>query len=292
MNSKVLTLIAAGLVGFGASADVLYWQVGDNAPSTYATAYLSAVDQGGNTYYVSQNQFSTGGSGEAATPGNFANGGRFWKTYTAYNNGDGTRDINPYEMEYNGKRVTVLSGSGGFKLNPFSQDDRVITAALIGTPFDYYVASTNSNQTQSGGRRNTLVSSMSLAQMMSTYSFGVSSRAKMSSDELLDIAGAIQDVFRSRADNGRSDWLPGWDSLMWQEIAANRINDENKTFISTAIDPLSEPLHGVDRKYLYSFWRDCFDNRQQLFLIFVRAEPTSVGGGGMSLSSWWSICTR
>ena len=75
MNSKVLTLIAAGLVGFGASADVLYWQVGDNAPSTYATAYLSAVDQGGNTYYVSQNQFSTGGSGEAATPGNFANGG-------------------------------------------------------------------------------------------------------------------------------------------------------------------------------------------------------------------------
>ena len=218
------------------------------------------------------------------TTGTFANGGRFWKTYTAYNNGDGTRDINPYELEYNGRRVTVLSGTGGFKLNPFSQDDRVITAALVGTPFDYYVASTNSNQTQSGGRKNTLVSSMSLAQMMSTYSFGISSRAKISSDELFDIAGAIQDVFRSRADNGRSDWLPGWDSLMWQEVSASRINDENKTFMDTDIT-LSEPLHGVDRKYLYSFWRDCFDNRQQLFLIFVRAEPSSVGGGGMSRAS-------
>lgn len=219
------------------------------------------------------------------TAGAFANGGRFWKTYTAFDNGDGTADINPYRLVHNGNDVTVLSGGGGFRLNPFSDDDRVITAALIGTPFDYYVASTNDNQTQSGGRRNTLVSSMTLQQMMSTYSFGQSSCAKMSSDELFDIAGVIKDAFRTRADSGYSDWLPGWNSLMWQELAGNRINDENKTFMSTAIDPLSEPLHGVDRKYLYSFWRDCFDNRQQLFLVFVRAEPTSVGGGGMSRAS-------
>ena len=46
------------------------------------------------------------------TTGVFANGGRFWKTYTAYNNGNGTLDINPYELEYNGRRVTVLSGTG------------------------------------------------------------------------------------------------------------------------------------------------------------------------------------
>jgi hypothetical protein len=41
----------------------------------------------------------------------------------------------------------------------------------------------------------------------------------------------------------------------------------------------------VDRKFLYSFWRECFDNRQQLFLIFVRAEPASVGGGSLSRTS-------
>ena len=41
---------------------------------------------------------------------------------------------------------------------------------------------------------------------------------------------------------------------------------------------LDDPLYGVDRKFLYSYWRECFQNRQQLFLVFVRAEPLSVEG--------------
>ena len=219
------------------------------------------------------------------TTGAFANGGRFWKTYTAFNVGDGTIDINPYAIKDSGGNViTVQSGTGVFKLNPFSRDDRVIGAALIGTPFDYYVASTNSNQRQSGGRRNNLAGNISLSQMMSTYSFGNSSLAKMSSDELSDIGAEIKEEFERNASNGNADWISAWNSLMWQEINASRINDENKTFMATDIT-LSEPLHGVDRKYLYSFWRDCFDNRQQLFLIFLRAEPSSVGGGGLSRAS-------
>jgi hypothetical protein len=32
--------------------------------------------------------------------------------------------------------------------------------------------------------------------------------------------------------------------------------------------------------FLHSYWRDCFANRQQLFLIFVRAESTALGGSG------------
>ena len=40
------------------------------------------------------------------------------------------------------------------------------------------------------------------------------------------------------------------------------------------------PLYSVDRKFLYSYWRDCFANKQQLFLIFVRAESTALGGPG------------
>ena len=220
------------------------------------------------------------------TTGVFANGGRFWRTYSAYPVGgiNNTNLKNPYDMQLNGKTVTVLSGTGGFKLNPFSRDDRVITAALIGTPFDYYVASTNSNQVQSGGRRNNLAGNLSLSQMMSTYSFGNSSLAKLSKEELLDIAGEIKDTFEDSANNGDVDWLSAWDDLMWQENVVSRINDENKTFMDAGIT-LQEPLHGVDRKYLYSFWRDCFDNRQQLFLIFVRAEPTSVGGGSLSRAS-------
>ena len=32
--------------------------------------------------------------------------------------------------------------------------------------------------------------------------------------------------------------------------------------------------------FLHSYWRDCFASRQQLFLIFVRAESTALGGNG------------
>ena len=38
-------------------------------------------------------------------------------------------------------------------------------------------------------------------------------------------------------------------------------------------------LHSVDRKFLHGFWRECFAARQQLFLVFVRAEPTMMGSG-------------
>ena len=37
-------------------------------------------------------------------------------------------------------------------------------------------------------------------------------------------------------------------------------------------------MHDVDRKFLYSYWKNCFGNEQQLFLIFVRAEPTVMTG--------------
>ena len=221
----------------------------------------------------------------------FADGDFFWRTYTAYNNGDGTEYINPYKLPKkldDPNPVTVLSGTGGFKLNPFSRDDRVITAALIGTPFDYYVASTNCHQRV---KQNNLVSeeyggSMNLQKMMKTYSFGNGSAvlAWLSQDDLAEIAGEIKDHFEDVTDKGSADWLSAWDSLIWQELGSDKINDENKTFIAADI-LLKEPLHGVDRKYLYSFWRDCFDNRQQLFLIFVRAEPTSVGGGSLSRAS-------
>jgi hypothetical protein len=35
----------------------------------------------------------------------------------------------------------------------------------------------------------------------------------------------------------------------------------------------------VDKKYLYGFWKECFAAKQQLFLVFVRAEPMMMGSG-------------
>ena len=220
--------------------------------------------------------------------GNFANVNRFWRTYSAYPCGSvaGTADRNPYYLrDKTGEEVTVLSGGNLFKLNPFSRDDRVLFAALVGTPFDYYVASTNYNHSQSGAQNNSIAENMSLKNMMDTFSFGKSGVAKLSNSDIKSIAEEIRSGFDDVADSGDADWLSAWeDDLLWQSNDANHVNENNKTFMDSSLQ-LSETLHGVDRKYLYSFWRDCFDNRQQLFLIFVRAEPSSVGGGGMSRAS-------
>ena len=218
-----------------------------------------------------------------------ADGNRFWKTYSAYTVG-GNNPIgrDPYEMRTSTGNTTAganlvrdIFPSASFKINPFSQDDRVISAAFAATPFDWYVASTNCNQQQDGGRwKNTVVGSMTLNKMMTQYSFGQSAVAQMSKDDLDGICDAFITTFRNEAVNGTAsepaDWLAAYNDLGW---SGNGINDGNDTFLGAQLNN-SDILHGVDRKYLYSFWRECFDNRQQLFLIFVRAEPASVGGGG------------
>ena len=201
---------------------------------------------------------------------NFERGINFlWRTYTAYDNGDGYDPI--YALPPNATRIR--SGGTGFKLNPYSDDDRVLFAALVGTPFDYYVASTNTDSQV----KNAKCSNIDLATMMSTYSFGQSAVAKLTDDELSAIGAAIRDTFQNAANNGNANWEAAWEQLMsdsWQEDALKC--DENNKFLG---ETLGTTLHGVDRKFLASFWRECFDNRQQLFLVVVRAEPTSVGGG-------------
>ncbi len=221
----------------------------------------------------------------SASGGSFANGGRFWRTYTAYDNGDGTDPI--YALPYGGNEIRFQAGVGDFKVNPYSDDDRVLSAALVGTPFDYYVASTNNNQRQVGGKKNTFIDTLDLDKSLSQCSFGEAPLAKMSADDLLSIMDNFRSVFGERAKSSDAavvaDWMGGFDKMEWQRLETTQRNDDNKAFMG--IDKLAEadssPLHQVDRKFLYSFWRECFENRQQLFLVFVRAEPMSTSGGSV-----------
>ena len=93
---------------------------------------------------------------------------------------------------------------------------------------------------------------------------------------------AVARLLKEKIRNGvppSAVWQTVWDDL-W---ALNW--DKGSDFFMDATDelfgvPLSEPLYGIDRKFLYSYWRDCFANNQQLFLIFVRAESSALGGPG------------
>ena len=91
MNAKVLIAAVASVVGLAASADVLYWQVNNDAADTYSSAngratyeyaILRATDSNPantaspNQYYVNQNLNTSGGNlGAAVSRDVFASGG-------------------------------------------------------------------------------------------------------------------------------------------------------------------------------------------------------------------------
>ena len=64
-------------------------------------------------------------------------------------------------------------------------------------------------------------------------------------------------------------WEDQWNSLDW--------DGQNSDFCGVTSSDLNV-LSDCDRKFLYGYWRECFAPLQQLFLIFVRAEPLMMGG--------------
>ena len=188
----------------------------------------------------------------------------FWTSY-------GADEIYGFDGE-----MEVVSGLGDFRVNPFSDDVRVLMAALANTPYDYYVASTNENSAVNKFANADLNESLKHAFNEKT------AVAKMEDDVLWDLADAMHNRFRAKATSGSSDWASAFDNLGWYD---GQKGDDQLSLFGVELED-GHPLYGVDRKFLYSYWRECFQNRQQLFLVFLRAEPLTVGGSsGAALES-------
>lgn len=201
------------------------------------------------------------GDGAKLSVGGLASGDFMWRTYSP-------QEDPIYDLMDGSTPVEVFCGKGDFRVNPFSSDSRVLMAALKDTPFDYYVASTNKTLNPTANDRPSNANDYAFTKN--------SSDAPMDDDELLDLADAMRDGFAASARAGHS-WEAAFNDLDWFDGSKN--GDEQNSLFGVE---LNNPLHGVDRKYLYSFWRECFQNRQQLFLVFIRAEPMTVGGSGSS----------
>ena len=205
----------------------------------------------------------------------FASANYFWRTYTAVDHGDGTDAI--YGLRDGGTPVEISSGTGDFRVNPFSPDTRVLMAALKDTPADWTFASDNESRNPSYTKTTA---------QRGTWAFcEANDKAKVYDDELEDIAWSLRDRFADwalRTTPDRFDWGRAFDDMRWyDDTNGNKVGDAQKRIFGNYIDEdLDQPLHGVDRKFLHGFWRECFQNRQQLFLVFVRAEPLTVGGAG------------
>ncbi|MBR2356094.1 MAG: hypothetical protein IKA69_06930 [Kiritimatiellae bacterium] len=235
-----------------------------------------------NRHYIRNSDFHARpfsdriGANAAAVLGNLGQEEFYWRTYASFDNGDGTDGI--YSLREGGTRANdgtpceITAGNNDFRANPFSQDERIMAAVVEDTPFDYFAASTN--------RLNTLYSQPEDATPSDAKNY-VFTGTRQSSAAYVEgfsrLASGMRQEFAAGAQRAglNTSWQDIYDkNLKW---ASNATGDDQLDIFGIDLD---EPLHCVDRKFLHAFWRECFQNRQQLFLLFLRAEPLTVGGMG------------
>ena len=166
--------------------------------------------------------------------------------------------------------MPFTSEGTGMKVNPYSNSTNVLMAAFANTPVDWRRASTN---VMEGA---TDYASMSVADFNKNYAWNeYSSVGKFAWEDLEKVAGEFMRRVRMV---GNSGWKTVWNDLDWYTLCS-----DGKVFSSAGDDMQmtgnTDEMWDADRKFLYGFWRDCFAAKQQLFLVFVRAEPLMLGGG-------------
>lgn len=195
------------------------------------------------------NVFPTGNNLE-----DLAHGRLMWRTWRLYDMPGCVRD-DLYDMG-------IYTTSKGFAVSPYSDATNVFMAAFANTPYSWWAAYEGNEDINPGD--------MTADKFNQSYAFnGANSSAKFDWQDLSRVAGNIMHNMR----NAGHDWQRAFDNMDWAGASSDfcGINFEGDT----------DDLYEVDRKMLYGFWRDCFAVKQQLFLIFVRAEPTMMGGGAI-----------
>lgn len=179
-----------------------------------------------------------------------------WRTYSQYDNGHASNDIEPLE---------IISGSKGFRINPYTQSEDIMLSALAFTPVNWWAAGTNF---VNDAKLQDLHSSWEKAHQY-TFSDWSGAKMKVDHDDIRKIAKNMMAKFRNPS---AGDWRGEYDALGW--------NLDN-AIAGVELTESSANIHSIDRKFLHGYWKECFEERQQLFLVFVRAEPMMMGGGGV-----------
>lgn len=187
--------------------------------------------------------------------GELVHGGLMWQTYRCFPSAGAARD----DFE----NIGIANMGNSYKVNPYAQSLDSLMAAFANTPYNWSVASTNlSNAAQE----------MTAQAFNKKYAFSaMNGNAKFGWEDLEAVAEIFQEEAQAQAANGKT-WEDAWDALAWAGT--------DKTLFGETLTQ-TDSLSDVDRKFLYGYWRDSFANKQQLFLIFVRAEPMMMGGGAI-----------
>ncbi|MBR4614716.1 MAG: hypothetical protein IKO55_03835, partial [Kiritimatiellae bacterium] len=245
---------------FMATSDAGYLQ------SIYELAFLPrftdlvTVGNYGNSgnYNVPQNGWN--GNEYAADAGHTLNEKFMWRTYDPVGDNKVAFENLPFTSE-----------GTGMKVNPYSDSTNVLMAAFANTPVDWRRASTN---VMEGA---TDYASMSVADFNQKYAWNeYSEGGKFAWEDLRKVAGHF--MWRIRG-SGNSNWKAAWNDINWYELCSDGKVFPDGDGQDMQMSANTDEIWDVDRKFFYGFWRDCFAARQQLFLVFVRAEPMMLGGG-------------
>jgi hypothetical protein len=207
-----------------------------------------------------------------------------FRTVRLYDHGGKARD-NIYRYFYAEKEDGTLTGA---RVNPLSDIDEVLEAAIWDTPLDYWIASSNCTLTAEQKINDKLTFTRSLRH------FNTIDRNNDAWREFVDGNWSGSGTVPNK---GWANLLKkGLDTsevnLYWNKTVSEYYGDDDfkwydPNLARTAIfnTTVPNPLHEVDRKMLYSFSLDSFSDRQQLFLYFIRAEVTvpTFGGGAESV---------
>jgi hypothetical protein len=187
-----------------------------------------------------------------------ANAAQMWRTYGCFG------DLGEDEVD----RLLLTSAVRGFRTHPYSDDRLVPLAPFVNTPYDWWAAGTNQTDTVKQKMAKTGWK-MDSSGTCRDYSFGPHGKeTNVKHEKIKELAENISKALRSGADSGKP-WYETWKELDWVGGSETEI---------MGVD-FGRALHDVDRKFLCSYWRKCYANSQQLFLVFFRAEPTILGGG-------------
>ena len=246
---------------FMATSDANYMQ------SVYELAFLPRLttleNVGSSSICGNMTRLNSAGRTEWATSfGDAANSHLMWRTYRPYANASGggaARD------DFEG--LGIVNEGGGMKLNPYSDNENILVAAFANTPRCWWAASANDETGIPKAERTKDAPSFNKKYAWSAMNTG----AKFDWDDLRNVASAFR--AKMQAQTAVNGWEDAYDELWRQD------GNDADSLMGVKLEGDTDDLYGVDRKFLYGYWRDCFAVKQQLFLVFVRAEPMMMGGG-------------
>lgn len=197
--------------------------------------------------------------------------------------------------------IAFDDAENGIKVNPYTDMMEVMLGAFANMPYDWWSASTNHNasgksymnSTAPSFERNYLFNwscNYSDVYNMAYYWMGAFNYLNLSQgerQERLYQADAWMDVMDDAV-----NWRTGALNCRFTETFDDDTTLDRAVLSgnNATVESILQDLTYAERKFLYGYLKGCFANKAQLFLIFVRADPSGfgeAGGGGRAVALVW-----